>query len=740
MADYHFAATLICRSKGQSVVAAAAYRAGIVLEDERLGKTFDYTRRRGVQHTEIRTPASTPDWMRDRGQLWNAIEKVEKRRDSQLARSLDIALPYELSLEQNLELVRGFVDAQYVSRGMIADFAIHAPGRKGDIRNVHVHILLTTREIAGPGFGPKARDWNDKKELLEWRKAWADHANRILEREGFEERIDHRSLLDQGIDREPTTHVGPAAKEMEQRGSPSDRAQKNRDTKAANDNMDALKKELADSEKRLAELRRQLAAERMEQIQKTVRAAGAVWEQAEQHQTPVPPLQPPVPPSYPGNSAPPVSSGGKAASMPDNLSEQKDLAAQQEAAGQKQAQADDQARQQQTAADQDKATAAAQQQETQRQAQAAQDAAQQQEAQRQAQATLDAAQHQEAQRQAQARQDEETRLQQLRDAENKRVDDIARQNADRLEAQSADMRQAQQRLDAQKAEQARLDAAYRAEVQEKAREDRRKQESERQAKLEEKAKEGPINDAGARYGQALGQHYDLRDHYGSLAKTAMAEYAAFRRDREALDQQIAKTADPHERQALDLRKRIEGADYLALTGDRIAAQSEIITGRRNSTEAVKEREKANDWRIQSQDLRQQLRELREERAPEKDRARDRAEPEPEPASMKRPGTRPPDKDDELIRQQDEIAKAKQREKKKAPEPERSEPAPELASVRRPGTAPPNKYEKLDKVDELISEQDEIAKAREEREKANDPARQKQPDRERKPDRDPDRDR
>jgi hypothetical protein len=302
------------------------------------------------------------------------------------------------------------------------------------------------------------------------------------------------------------------------------------------------------------------------------------------------------------------------------------------------------------------------------------------------------------------------------------------------------MRQAQQRLDAQKAEQARLDAAYRAEVQEKAREDRRKQESERQAKLEEKAKEGPINDAGARYGQALGQHYDMRDHYGSLAKTAMAEYAAFRRDREALDQQIAKTADPHERQALDLRKRIEGADYLALTGDRIAAQSEIITGRRNSTEAVKEREKANDWRIQSQDLRQQLRELREERAPEKDRARDRAEPEPEPASMKRPGTRPPDKDDELIRQQDEIAKAKQREKKKAPEPERSEPAPELASVRRPGTAPPNKYEKLDKVDELISEQDKIAKAKKEREKANDPARQKQPDRERKPDRDPDRDR
>jgi hypothetical protein len=279
-------------------------------------------------------------------------------------------------------------------------------------------------------------------------------------------------------------------------------------------------------------------------------------------------------------------------------------------------------------------------------------------------------------------------------------------------------------------------------VEKIAREDRRKQESERQAKLAEKANEGPINDAGARYGQALGQHYDIRSPYASLAKAAMAEYAAFRRDREALDKQIAKTADPQERQALDLRKRIEGAEYLALTGDRIAQQSWVITGRRDSQEAVKERLRATEYRMQAQDLRQQLRELREERAPEKDRERERTEPQPESASMKRPGTSPPDKDDELIRQQDEIAKAKEREKKKAPEPERSEPAPELASVRRPGTAPPNKYEQLDKLDELISQQDEIAKAKEEREKANDPARQKQPDRdrERKPDRDPDRDR
>jgi hypothetical protein len=298
MAQYHFAAALVCRSKGQSAVAAAAYRAGARLDDERLGKTFDYTRRRGVLHSEILAPENAPDWMRDRKQLWNAVEKAEKRKDSQLARSLDIALPHELTPEQNLKLVRAFVRAEFVDRGMIADVALHAPGRKGDDRNVHAHILLTTREIAGPAFGPKARDWNSKQELQQWRESWAGHANRILEREGFEERIDHRSLLDQGIDREPTTHVGPAGKEMEGRGDASDRAQRNRDIKAANDDLDLAEKDLAQSEGRLAELKQQLAAERMGQIQKTVRAADAVWDTAEQRWAPTPERAPePEPPA-----------------------------------------------------------------------------------------------------------------------------------------------------------------------------------------------------------------------------------------------------------------------------------------------------------------------------------------------------------------------------------------------------------------------------------------------------------
>jgi len=310
MAQYHFAATLVSRSKGQSAVAAAAYRAGMRLDDDRLGKIFDYTRRSGVLHCEILAPDNAPDWMRNRGQLWNAVEKAEKRKDSQLARSLDIALPHELEPEQNLALVRDFVRAEFVERGMIADLAIHGPGRKGDNRNVHAHILLTTREIAGPGFGSKARDWNSKQELQQWRQTWAEHANRILEREGFEERIDHRSLLDQGIEREPTTHVGPAGKKMEERGNTSDRAQRNRDIEATNDDLELAKEDLAQSEARLAALKQQLAAERMGEIQKNVRAADTVWKEAEQRWAPkperAPELESPSSPEHPSEPSTPA--------------------------------------------------------------------------------------------------------------------------------------------------------------------------------------------------------------------------------------------------------------------------------------------------------------------------------------------------------------------------------------------------------------------------------------------------
>jgi hypothetical protein len=153
----------------------------------------------------------------------------------------------------------------------------------------------------------------------------------------------------------------------------------------------------------------------------------------------------------------------------------------------------------------------------------------------------------------------------------------------------------------------------------------------------------------------------------------MAEYAAFSRDQAAYDRQIAQTTDPTQRQALDLRKRIEGADYLALTGDRIAVQSEIITGRLNSQEAVKERRKATDWRIKSQDMRQQLRDLHRAPAPEKDRDRTQPDPrlEPKPARAYRPRSRRSGPDlDELTRKADEDRIAKEQANLKPDEVER----------------------------------------------------------------------
>jgi len=223
VALYHLSAKAISRGSGQSAVAAAAYRSGSELVDERTGQVCDYTRKQAVIHTEIMAPDNAPDWMRDRSQLWNAVEAVEKRKDSQLAREVEVALPRELSREQQLVLVRGFVREQFVEKGMVADFAIHAPKASDGKAQDHSHILLTQRDLIGGGFGKKNRDWNSDELLCHWRKAWADHCNVALERAGSEARVDHRNLKDQGIDRVPTIHLGPAASRMEARGQGSDR-------------------------------------------------------------------------------------------------------------------------------------------------------------------------------------------------------------------------------------------------------------------------------------------------------------------------------------------------------------------------------------------------------------------------------------------------------------------------------------------------------------------------------------
>jgi ATP-dependent exoDNAse (exonuclease V) alpha subunit len=200
VAIYRLSAQVISRGDGRSATAAAAYRSGGRIADERTGQLHDYERRSGILHEEIMAPPLTPEWMLDREALWNAVERVEKRRDAQLCRELQLALPHELGRVAQLELVRGFVGREFVARGMIADIAVHASHRKGDARNEHAHVMLTLREITKAGFGNKERSWNDRALLGHWREEWAEHVNRALSRAGHDERVDHRTLEAQRAD------------------------------------------------------------------------------------------------------------------------------------------------------------------------------------------------------------------------------------------------------------------------------------------------------------------------------------------------------------------------------------------------------------------------------------------------------------------------------------------------------------------------------------------------------------
>lgn len=221
MAIFHLSAKMVSRGSGRSCVAAAAYRAGARLEDERQGLLHDYTRRSDVRETWMQAPEGVPAWSGNRQDLWTHVDQAEKRKDAQTARELEIALPRELTMEQQRELVRGYVQEQLVSRGMVADVAIHE-GHDPAQPNPHVHVLLTTREIGSEGFGAKVREWNDRALVQQWREAWADHANRALKAAGRDEQIDHRSLADQGItDRLGQGKMGPAAAAIERRGKVS---------------------------------------------------------------------------------------------------------------------------------------------------------------------------------------------------------------------------------------------------------------------------------------------------------------------------------------------------------------------------------------------------------------------------------------------------------------------------------------------------------------------------------------
>ncbi|MBK7361502.1 MAG: MobA/MobL family protein [Micavibrio sp.] len=223
MAIYHCSLRIFSRSEGHSAVAAAAYRAGALLRDERTGRIHRYGKRHGVMGAFILAPKSAPQKFQDRAVLWNAAEASETRKNSRVAREVILALPHELTDTERKALASDMA-LYLVERYRVAvDVAVHSPvaGDGHDPRNHHAHLLFTTREITSEGFGAKTRILDDKQagpqevELL--REVWETLANDALARAGFSGvKIDRRTLEGQGIDRIPQTHIGPEAKASEE--------------------------------------------------------------------------------------------------------------------------------------------------------------------------------------------------------------------------------------------------------------------------------------------------------------------------------------------------------------------------------------------------------------------------------------------------------------------------------------------------------------------------------------------
>ena len=229
MAIFHLSVKTISRSAGRSATAAAAYRAGAEITDERTGEIHDYQRKAGVESAELFLPAGAPEWATDRAKLWNAAEQSEKRKNSTVAREFEVALPSELSADQRRELAHDFARELVKRHGFAVDVAIHAPGKDGDSKNHHAHILCTTRKLTAEGFIEKTRELDDRAtgaaEVTHWREQWAGLTNAALERAGHAERVDHRSLEAQGIDRDAGVHLGPTATAIERRGEVSEKNQ-----------------------------------------------------------------------------------------------------------------------------------------------------------------------------------------------------------------------------------------------------------------------------------------------------------------------------------------------------------------------------------------------------------------------------------------------------------------------------------------------------------------------------------
>lgn len=274
IALYHFHVTQIKRSAGQSAVAAAAYRSGEKLHSEYYGEDSDYTRKGGVICSEILLPSHAPPGYAYRETLWNAVEKAERGKKAQLAYSFDIALQNEFSIEENIDLARQFLLQNFVSRGMVVDFAIHQPDKEdGGIQNPHFHVMCPIRPIEPNGkWGNKQRreyvldedgnrirdeagnyvfnavptiDWGSPETLEVWRQTWAELCNAKFAEKGLDCRIDHRSFERQGVEQIPTQHEGPTVRAMEAKGIRTDKGDLNRWIRKTNDMLRKTKQKIA---------------------------------------------------------------------------------------------------------------------------------------------------------------------------------------------------------------------------------------------------------------------------------------------------------------------------------------------------------------------------------------------------------------------------------------------------------------------------------------------------------------
>ena len=268
MAIYHLSTKIISRSKGKSSIASSAYRSGEKLYNKRDGLIHDYTKRKDVIYKEIFKPSNAPNWVLDREQLWNEVEQIEKSKNSQLAREIDIALPIELNEKERIELLREYVIDNFSNKGMVADVVIHD---KKD-GNPHSHIMLTMRPFEENGeWGAKAKkeyildkngnktyskngnaksrkiettNWNKKETLEHWREQWAIYANKALEKANRKERIDHRSYEDRGIDKLATRHEGPTVRAMEKKGIKTEIGDINRKIQEENKKIDIIENQI----------------------------------------------------------------------------------------------------------------------------------------------------------------------------------------------------------------------------------------------------------------------------------------------------------------------------------------------------------------------------------------------------------------------------------------------------------------------------------------------------------------